>query len=151
MTKLSELLDKGSLDSIARNSIDKGNVYRIKMDRSNGITPPHGDPSRNKFFVVLGFDSQGNVFGGVIINSRINPRVPQSVRDWQMPLSSSRYNFLRYDSFVDCSKLKTVKAEKFPSWKLLGTILPDDLQTIISTVRSSPNETVVRLKAFGLF
>lgn len=76
MTKLFDLLNNDSIKSITQKSIEIGNVYRIQMDKSNGITPKPGDTSRNKFFVVLGFDEEGNIYGGVIINSNINQRVP---------------------------------------------------------------------------
>ena len=60
MTKLFDLLNNDSIKSITQKSIEIGNVYRIQMDKSNGITPKPGDTSRNKFFVVLGFDEEGN-------------------------------------------------------------------------------------------
>ena len=84
MTKLFDLLGKEEAEAFARKNIQVGNVYRIKMDARNGIIPKAGTTSRNKFFIVLGFDDDGNVYGGVIINSNINPNVPQSVKDWQM-------------------------------------------------------------------
>lgn len=53
-----------------------GDVFRITMNKANGITPKPGDNSRDKFFVVLGFDENGNVYGGVIFNSYININLP---------------------------------------------------------------------------
>lgn len=53
MTKLFDLLNNDSIKSITQKSIEIGNVYRIQMDKSNGIIPKPGDTSRNKFFVVL--------------------------------------------------------------------------------------------------
>jgi len=44
------------------NDIEIGSVYEIRMDRSNGITPKNGYNDRIKYFVVLGFDNDGNVF-----------------------------------------------------------------------------------------
>lgn len=67
MIKLADYLSKIELNDIAKYSVKIGDVYRIKMDNTNGITPKPGDDSRNKFFVVLGFDSEGNAYGGVII------------------------------------------------------------------------------------
>ena len=150
MTKLFDLLNNDSIKSITQKSIEIGNVYRIQMDKSNGITPKPGDTSRNKFFVVLGFDEEGNIYGGVIINSNINQRVPDSVKDWQMPIKQSRYKFLDYDSFVDCSKLKCTSIDKFGKWQFIGTILQEDIELIIGTIKESPNETPEHLALFGL-
>lgn len=150
MTKLFDLLNNDSIKSITQKSIEIGNVYRIQMDKSNGITPKPGDTSRNKFFVVLGFDEKGNIYGGVIINSNINQRVPDSVKDWQMPIKQSKYKFLDYDSFVDCSKLKCTSIDKFGKWQFIGTILQEDIELIIGTIKESPNETPEHLALFGL-
>lgn len=150
MTKLFDLLNNDSIKSITQKSIEIGNVYRIQMDKSNGITPKPGDTSRNKFFVVLGFDEEGNIYGGVIINSNINQRVPDSVKDWQMPIKQSKYKFLDYDSFVDCSKLKCTSIDKFGKWQFLGTIINEDIELIIGTIKESPNETPEHLALFGL-
>lgn len=150
MTKLFDILDEHSTRAIAKDSIKVGNVYRIKMDERNGIKPKAGDSSRNKFFIVLGFDSEGNAYGGVIINSDINQNIPQSMKDWHMPIKCSKYSFLEHDSFVDCSKLKTVSIEKFGKWQFLGVFSLDDVKLITATVKDSPNETKEHLAMFGL-
>lgn len=49
-----------------------GQIFRIKADESNDITPKAGMLFRPKYFVVMGFDSQGNVYGGVVFDSEIN-------------------------------------------------------------------------------
>lgn len=150
MTKLSDLLDDNSLKAIAKKTIKVGDVFRINMDQRNGIIPKKGDDSRNKFFIVLGFDSEGNIYGGVIINSNINQNIPQAVKDWQMPIKCSKYTFLEYDSFVDCSKLKSASANKFSTWKYLGSVESEDVELIIGTIKESPNETQEHLAMFGL-
>lgn len=150
MTKLFDILDEHSTRAIAKDSIKVGNVYRIKMDERNGIKPKAGDSSRNKFLIVLGFDSEGNAYGGVIINSNINQNIPQSMKDWHMPIKCSKYSFLEHDSFVDCSKLKTVSIEKFGKWQFLGVFSLDDVKLITATVKDSPNETKEHLAMFGL-
>ena len=43
-------------------TIEIGQIYRIKADESNGITPKAGMLFRPKYFVVVGFDNQGNVY-----------------------------------------------------------------------------------------
>jgi hypothetical protein len=150
MTRLNELINANEYEALARTSIHVGDVYRIEMNRDNGIIPKAGASSRNKFFIVLGFDADGVAYGGVIINSRINQQVSNSIKDWHMPISCAKYSFLDHDSFVDCSTLKSVSLSTFSKWEFLGEVLQEDVELIIETVKSSPNETPAHLKMFGL-
>ena len=116
----------------------------------NGIKPKAGDKSRNKYFIVLGFDSEGNAYGGVIINSEINPNIPQSMKNCHLHIECSKYSFLDHDSYVDCSKLKIANIEKFGKWQYLGFFSLEDVQLITTTIQGSPNETKEHLAMFGL-
>lgn len=63
MTSIGDLLgDLG--DKLIQNNIKVGDVYMLTLDGSNGITPKNGDNTRDKFFVVLGFDENGDIIGG---------------------------------------------------------------------------------------
>lgn len=138
------------LQDMVRQSICVGDVYLVELSRSEGITPKDGDETRKKFFVVLGFDGEGNVYGGVIINSRINQRMPQLVKDYHMPIKESKYSFLKYDSFVDCLSLKTAPLSKLIESNYKGKITADDVELIIGTLKSSPREKTIRLRKFGI-
>lgn len=70
--KISDALNEEELSRLAAKTIKIGDVYEITMTEVNGIKPKRGDKSRDKYFVVLGFDSNGIAYGGVIINSQIN-------------------------------------------------------------------------------
>lgn len=150
MTRLFETLNNDSIKAIAKNTVKVGVVYRIKMDERNGVKPKAGDKSRNKYFIVLGFDSEGNAYGGVIINSEINPNIPQSMKNCHLHIECSKYSFLNHDSYVDCSKLKKVNIEKFGKWQYLGFFSLEDVQLITRTIQGSPNETKEHLAMFGL-
>ena len=71
MTSIGDLLGDQA-DKLAQDNINVGDIHYLKLDKTNGITPKNGDKSRDKFFIVLGFDSEGNILGGVVINSNIN-------------------------------------------------------------------------------
>ena len=64
-----------------------------------------------------------------------------------MPIKCEQYHFLKHDSFVNCSQLKEVSLEKFLKWKLVGTVLQEDVDLIIGTIKDSPMETI----AYQLF
>lgn len=150
MVKLGELLKNVKPETIVQKSISVGDVLYSKMDLTSGIIPKHGDTFRHKFFIVLGFDSEGNIYGGLIINSKINQNIPPVYRLYHMPISASKYNFLKYDSFVDCAQLKTIKLEDYFKWSYVGKIEKNDLDLMINTIKDSPLEKKGNLRRFGL-
>ena len=148
--KISDALNDEELTRLASHTISVGDVYEITMTEANGIIPKVGFSSRDKYFIVLGLDSNGVAYGGVIINSRININLPAHLKIYHMPIKQSKYSFLRYDSFVDCLELKEVHSRKFNEWNYLGAIDKDDVDLIIGTVKESPVENQQRLAQFGL-
>ena len=148
--KIADAFGEDGAVRLARATVKIGDVYEITMTERNGITPKVGDTSRDKYFIVLGFDTDGSVYGGVIINSRINRNLPPVLKIYHMPLKHSKYPFLRYDSFVDCVRLMVAHPQKFNEWNYLGKIEEYDLELIIGTVKESPVESQERLRKFGL-
>ncbi len=127
-----------------------GDVFVVPMNESNGITPQGNEECRKKFFVVLGFDSEGNAYGGLIINSRINQRLPQQLKDLHLPIKQERNQFLRYNSFIDCARLKEVSLNSLEGQHFLGRLYRDDLELAIRSVVTSPVQSDAQLKRFGL-
>ncbi len=150
MMKISDALSGDELLNLARHTVGVGDVYRMNMTEANGIKPKDGADSRNKYFVVLGFDDKGVAYGGVIINSRINQNLPAHLKMYHMPLPKAKYGFLDHNSFVDCVSLKTAYPEKFGQWQFLGKIDEYDVELIIAAVRESPGENVAHLALYGL-
>ena len=60
MTNLGDLLGNMA-DKLAQDNLNVGDVHLLNLDQKNGITPKAGDATRNKFFIILGFDNEGNV------------------------------------------------------------------------------------------
>lgn len=148
--KLFDALNEEELARLATQTVSVGDVYEITMTEANGIRPKPGDKSRDKYFVVLGFDSDGVAYGGVIINSNINKNLPGHLKMYHMPLKKSKYSFLRYDSFVDCLQLKTAYPNKFNEWRFLGKIDEFDVGLIIGTIKESPRESAEHLALYGI-
>lgn len=71
MSLLRNSLSENQKKTLIQKSIKQGDVFYINLHLANGITPKDGHNSRFKYFVVLGFDEQGGVYGGIIINSQI--------------------------------------------------------------------------------
>ncbi len=150
MMKISDALNPLELSRLATTTVKVGDVYEITMTEANGIKPKPGDTSRDKYFVVLGFDSEGYVYGGVIINSKINKNLPAYIKMYHMPIKQSKYNFLKHDSFVDCVQLKRADPRKFNEWNYLGELDEYDIELIKGTIKESPRESPENLARYGL-
>ena len=138
-------------DELTQNSINIGDVHLLNLDQNNGITPKSGDTTRNKFFIVLGFDNDGNVIGGLVINSKINYKLPPSVTDYQLPVSVEQFPFLEHNSFINCSKIIVAKRSKFNKTTYRGEISDTEMmELIINTVKESPTVNKMQLKEFGI-
>ena len=150
MTTVGDLLGEQA-DMLARETIGIGDVHILPLTPKEGITPKNGKPARNKYLIVLGFDNDGNMIGGVVINSHINYNLPPSITDYLMPVTVSQCSFLSYDSFINCSHLVVVKKDKFNSKTFVGKIDDDDLLSmIVGTIIESPQVSKQQLKEFGI-
>lgn len=127
-----------------------GDVFFVTMNKANGVVPKTGDTSRDKFFVVLGFDNDGNVYGGVIFNSFINMNLPPNVRAMQHLIKGESYDFLSYDSYIDCSSIKIVKKNKLLKSTSLGTLDEEDISLVCGKTKSNSRINKAELKRFGL-
>lgn len=148
--KIADALSEEALSHIARQTVEVGDVYRMEMTKANGITPKGGAISRNKYFVVLGFDDEGNVYGGVIINSEINKNLPVHIKIFHMPIYKAKYQWLDYNSFIDCLQLKKAFLQKFSEWQFMGKMDDYDVELIIGTIKESPRESVANIQKYGL-
>lgn len=150
MTKFGDLLGE-TADELVRVCTNIGDVHLLNLNQSNGITPKNGDESRNKFFIVLGYDKDGNIIGGLVINSKINYRLPPSITDFQLPISVEQFPFLEHNSFVNCSKIIIASKSNFSISTYRGTISDEEtLRLIIETVKESPTVNRRLLKDFGI-
>lgn len=148
-------LVKDCRSKLVSSTLNKGQVYRMKLTEEEGVRPKsENDNSRKKYFIILGQDIEGNTIGFVLINSSININLSQSIKDLHYPLRVAKYKFLSNDSFVNCSDLKEINKTKFDSMFTndcyKGDIEAHELEYIISTVKSSPNITPKVIKRFGL-
>ena len=133
-----------------------GEVYRMHLDveeRVKGKLPD--DEGRNKYFIVLGRDLEGNALGVVLINSTINPALPLRRQQLHYPLAAEKYAFLNGKKrFVDCSDLKEISAKRFKELfrndKAKGMIEAEDLNLIREAVIGYEDVSPKLLKRFGL-
>lgn len=127
-----------------------GDVFRVTMNKANSITPHEGDKSRDKFFVVLGFDEDGNVYGGVIFNSLVNLNLPPFIQAMQHAIKKGSYGFLSHDSYIDCSSIKSVRKTKLLKSQHVGTLKTVDTIDVITKIKSNTRISKIELKRFGI-
>lgn len=133
------------------NTIEIGQIYRIKADESNSITPKSGMTFRPKYFVVVGFDNQGNIYGGVVFDSDINRNyISHDFEDFFLPIPKAKYSFLTHDSYIDCRRMKPSTLKTLLEGEFCGNIADDDYSNVVKLLKMSPMETFVRLRTYGL-
>ena len=96
-------------------------------------------------------DNEGNVIGGLVINSNINYNLPTSVTDYQLPVTVEQFSFLEHNSFINCSKIIVAKRSKFNKNTYRGAISDAEMmEQIINTVKESPTISKKQLREFGI-
>lgn len=134
----------------------KGDVFRMKLTPEEEITPKEKeDTSRNKYFIVLGEDSDGGIIGFSVINTKINAFLSDENKNLHYPLSKDKYSFLEgVNRYVDCSQIKKITKmrfnELFTKNSKKGVIQSDDLDYIIGAIKTSPLVTPKEIKQFKL-
>ncbi len=127
-----------------------GSVHYIAMDRANGIVPKDGYSSRNKFFVILGWDDSGNAYGGVVFNSGVNQKLPYNVRLYHYPIGKSAYSFLSHNSFIDCTSLMRVCGSQLSSATFCGALTQEHLECVLGAVREAGTISAIKLRMYGI-
>lgn len=156
MASFSDLLSETTKGKLIASTIKVGSVYRMKLTPTEGVIPKRTeDTSRNKYFVVVGFDKEGNAIGFVLINTNINPDLTEEVKLLHYPILHRNYPFLaNQNRFVDCNKIKRITIEKFNNLlggdSEVGQITDEDLSYIFRTIKESPTVTTKELLKYGI-
>ena len=137
-------------------AIHEGEVFRMHLGDEEDVKGKNPeDDGRNKFFIVLGHDAEGNALGFVLINSEINASLSVKRKDMHYPLYAKAYPFLDgKNRFVDCSDFKIISQKKFTklfgSQTSKGQIDTNDLEYIKNAVATYEDASPKLLKRFGL-
>ena len=156
MSKLSDILSEKNLERLILSSASDGDVFRMHLGEEENVKGKEKeDDGRNKYFILLGQDSEGNALGFVLIDTAINPHLPLRRKELHYPLSASKYQFLNgKNRFVDCSDFKIISHKRFTELfgadKSKGKIEYDDLSYIKQAVKDYEDASPKLLKRFGL-
>lgn len=123
---------------IANFNLEVGNVIKCFTSHTN--------PPKEKRFVILGVNENGDYVGFVFINTNVNFNIinSQELLDLQYPVKNKSNDYLDHDSFIDCSELFEFDRQtlyelliKEPE-RALGKVSPEDLEILFGLVKSSP-------------
>ena len=78
MVKLSEFLSDESKKDLILGQVKVGDVFRMHLGKEEKVVGKDtSDDGRNKYFIIIGFDVDGSAIGLVLIDTKINPYLPQ--------------------------------------------------------------------------
>ena len=155
MNSLADRLSQAKISELIGSVIEEGDVYRMRLDGREGVVGNDGADSRNKYFVLDGNDSEGNAFGIFLIDTNINPSLPEARKRKHYKLLSCNYDFLDgMDRYVDCSDFKVIQKERFSAHfsatKSIAKINNEDISIIKSEAITYRNANRKLLRRFGL-
>lgn len=150
MSSLGDFFSDDLKKNFAKQNITIGTVIKCFVKNTN--------PPKEKRFVVLGIDTNGDLIGAVFINSDINWNVirTQELAQLQHYVIKDENEYLDMDSYIDCSDLFELSyndvyasIQNKPQ-SVLGTVSSDDLKTIKEHIKISPKIKPKLLKKYKL-
>lgn len=141
------LLPQEIKDDFARRNIELGKTLLIEI--------PDFNISYKKYLIIVA--TSNSYIAGVVINTEINLNFAWSeeVKKLHLPIKQQEHPFLKYDSFVDCSKLhKRLIAEICNAIKenpsmVIGNVTESLLRTLQITITHAKTISVKDKKEFG--
>ncbi len=140
------------LDKLVEENTRDGNVVKVFCDDLKG-------QPKEKILVIVSKSSCNTKYGCIYINSDDYPylHAQHILRSQQLPAKFSKYNnFLKYDSFFDCSDIQIKTTEeidlilKKDPKRMLGKIDIDDHKCISDALRLNNTIKPKTLKLFHL-
>ena len=134
-----------------KRNIQQGDVYKIKANESNGITPKNGELYRWKYFIVIGKLADGTLHCCAAFDSDKNKEfIEPRFEEFFLLVKAGRYSFIDHDSFIDCLRLKQVSPAKLLRGKYEGSLLAEDLAEVLKVVKMNTRHTPAYLNLWGI-
>jgi hypothetical protein len=113
---------------------------------------------KEKRFIIIAETLDSYALGALYVNSEINVNVlrTEKLRRLQVEFSAKSRNYLEWDSWIDCSKIKPFSKEAIMKFikqnpeKHLGKISEEDLRLLLSTVKGAATLDLTQRKKWGL-
>lgn len=143
----------GDLEALRTLSIEPGSVFRMKFLPSDGVVPKdEDDDSRNKYFIIIGKDHEGNYIALTLINTDINLKLFNIIGPYQHKIFAAEYEFLKgKDRYIDCYRIKEVSAERLLAEGIyIGYVSPELLIDVKMLAVSSPTMAPATVTNYSL-
>lgn len=129
-----------------------GDIAYMTLRRSDGLVLKDGYATRRKYVVIVGFTSEGNAVGALLINSHIAwIKSSGELLDYQYPIKRTSYvEFLDYDSWIDCSELFEIQSDRIKDESIVGHLIDEDLSYVMECLKECPFIGNTEKKMFGL-
>lgn len=125
---------------ITDDSFTTGKILKMALMEDDGIVLKNSAVQRNKYFTVIGQDKDNGLIGSLLINSDVNKNVINTkvLLDCQFPLQKNDYNFLNYNSYLDCSELFELdKIKILQKGMEVGELTSKDKRLVMEHLRDS--------------
>ena len=141
------LLPQEIKDDFARRNIELGKTLLIEIPDFNILS--------KKYLIIVA--TSNSYIAGVVINTEINLNFAwnEEVKKLHLPIKQEEHPFLKYDSFVDCSKLhkrlitEICNAIKENPSMVIGNVTESLLRTLQITITHAKTISVKDKKEFG--
>jgi len=148
--KLGDFFPANVRSAYCDGTIRPGAVFRVFVDTTN--------PPKDKILVVVGMSGDRALVGCLLVNSNVNLHVNYSdeLRNLHIYLESEGREYLRHDSYLDCSQLHEMPLEKLrglferDAEILLGDFSEEDLGRAKQKVADAKTITAKLKKRYGL-
>jgi len=124
--------------------IEIGNVYRIPLGKEDGLIVPHEHKYLLKYFIVIGFDDDGNIYGGLLISSDQPKGIRRELLLYQYSVKAENNTFLKRDSWINCTHIFPSSQDKLSINNYLGCLDKESLYYIISAILDENNPVITK-------
>lgn len=143
MASIGDFLSREDKREVIVESVACGDVFKMNLTIEEGIQPKHeNEVSRDKYIVIIDKTDTGDFIGFSVVNSKINNNIKDNHLS-HYPISAKKYDFLSHNSFIDCSEIKEIKADRF-AYNFdtsCGKIEDYDMNLVIEAIKNSKNMT----------
>ncbi len=150
MATLGNFFSEDDKKKFAEANITPGTVLKCFVRNTN--------PPKEKRFVVLGTDSEGNLVGVVFINTNINWKVIRTfeLQKLQYYIEAEKNDFIDRNCYIDCSEIIELPKEDVVTGiinspgNVLGKVSDEQFKLIIDFIKQSPKITPKHRKKYGI-
>lgn len=141
VAKLRDLIGDEMRESInGKHKIEIGNVYKINMTKNDGLCISDSTSKAIKYFVVVGFDSKGNVYGGVLVSSNLPTN--RNNPEYHCLIKQCDNSFLAYNSYINCTSIFSSTTARINADSHIGCLDQHSLYSVVDLILDEDNPTI---------